>query len=1088
MDPSPTPQKPVLQFSDFKQKKKDIANNNLPLSNNTSNAMVPISSSSASGGGHYNNASSAGVGGSSSSNMYNINDVTNTTTAVGGDIMMVTKEEDITKDDLQAMKDMIGDIKKDPSLLYRLSSLPGDNHNTVAGVPSATTMQHMNPIATTQQTQSTCKIFVDDDATDVSSLGMMSSNNDYIYGTMALGGPILSPNNPQSPSYVVKNNAGGGYNVNSSSNSFAQATATAIKRTNHDAEIALRMQSLRAKRLMNNQQQGNNSTNASPRVTPSKNNRAMSAGRARQQQQQQQQQFLPMKINADTRGPIPNDDVLGSFHAASPSSRGGMATVDNGGEELSVDSPERNPDHNRFVEDDLKKMSDPPPPPPMQQNQTTPSTFEQSPRRNDKAYRRLNSDNRGPIPPTDDMLSYHVVEDRKSDPSANGGHDYNLDNDNGDDDDMRRKSDSMTIEKKKKSRKKDKKGSRRSSDDRRKTKDKEKDNDDDDSAALVLYQQEGGQQQQHQQPLVDPNNYDNVQGGGALTIPPSQAVVSREGSGGYNNYHIGQLESHHHMGATGYYYSGVSKYANQNEGMSRSPIIRSDQNGIDHNESSKASKSSSSSRRHGRNRSNFEASSSDFSHMSSASTSSRVSTKSKRSRSELPRERKSKDRGGDRVSRKGKNRLRSSSEQPNHKKADGNKKESLSSRPKAQRTQSFIHSRKYSDDDLRYPHPPPQAQSSEEQTAPLDAGSLIKNLHDEQKQHSSYDMAMDQFPPSTNPPSNNERPRLKKITSGRRFSDTSELSSSYLQKTSNYEEKQRSVSTGMRERADTDPVGGKEGKHDTNNGDSNHSNYEHQESPPPPPPPESSTPSSLGHGLAHLSMLDALDEGKKSRPSVASESGGRSVISRLSHLRRKTSKRSVSSGDVGAASSHSHSGYLSRDINDLHNSSESPLKPIGLSDSYDPNDSKLGLVRRFSSYTGGASPKNSQFRQRPTFDDDANDDDQMTTCSIDNHERLSQSERPSIGMTEESDPVTQGIDLAMSSGDVPRLCDERGRCIFHPHIRLQKPKLLGGWKVLYQHCPDCAVEHMKKTQEKLATIQKQKAEEHQRRKLEIIAG
>ena len=31
--------------------------------------------------------------------------------------------EEVTKDDLQAMKNMIGDIKKDPSLLYRLSSL-----------------------------------------------------------------------------------------------------------------------------------------------------------------------------------------------------------------------------------------------------------------------------------------------------------------------------------------------------------------------------------------------------------------------------------------------------------------------------------------------------------------------------------------------------------------------------------------------------------------------------------------------------------------------------------------------------------------------------------------------------------------------------------------------------------------------------------------------------------------------------------------------------------------------------------------------------------------------------------------------------
>jgi len=67
--------------------------------------------------------------------------------------------------------------------------------------------------------------------------------------------------------------------------------------------------------------------------------------------------------------------------------------------------------------------------------------------------------------------------------------------------------------------------------------------------------------------------------------------------------------------------------------------------------------------------------------------------------------------------------------------------------------------------------------------------------------------------------------------------------------------------------------------------------------------------------------------------------------------------------------------------------------------------------------------------------------------------------------------VTHGIELAIRSGEVPRICDQRGRCLFHPHIRLQKPKLFGGWKVLFQHCPDCAVEHMKKTYEKLRTTE-----------------
>jgi len=67
--------------------------------------------------------------------------------------------------------------------------------------------------------------------------------------------------------------------------------------------------------------------------------------------------------------------------------------------------------------------------------------------------------------------------------------------------------------------------------------------------------------------------------------------------------------------------------------------------------------------------------------------------------------------------------------------------------------------------------------------------------------------------------------------------------------------------------------------------------------------------------------------------------------------------------------------------------------------------------------------------------------------------------------------ITHGIELAIRSGEVPRICDQRGRCLFHPHIRLQKPKLFGGWKVLFQHCPDCAVEHMKKTYEKLITTE-----------------
>mmetsp|Transcript_7177 Transcript_7177/g.14501 ORF Transcript_7177/g.14501 Transcript_7177/m.14501 type:complete len:1267 (-) Transcript_7177:3184-6984(-) len=40
--------------------------------------------------------------------------------------------------------------------------------------------------------------------------------------------------------------------------------------------------------------------------------------------------------------------------------------------------------------------------------------------------------------------------------------------------------------------------------------------------------------------------------------------------------------------------------------------------------------------------------------------------------------------------------------------------------------------------------------------------------------------------------------------------------------------------------------------------------------------------------------------------------------------------------------------------------------------------------------------------------------------------------------------------------------DEKGRCVKHPHIKLRKKKMLGGWKVLLVNCPDCCIEEMLK--------------------------
>jgi hypothetical protein len=40
--------------------------------------------------------------------------------------------------------------------------------------------------------------------------------------------------------------------------------------------------------------------------------------------------------------------------------------------------------------------------------------------------------------------------------------------------------------------------------------------------------------------------------------------------------------------------------------------------------------------------------------------------------------------------------------------------------------------------------------------------------------------------------------------------------------------------------------------------------------------------------------------------------------------------------------------------------------------------------------------------------------------------------------------------------------DDKGRCVKHPHIKLRKKKILGGWKVMLVNCPDCCIEEMLK--------------------------
>mmetsp|Transcript_15483 Transcript_15483/g.31298 ORF Transcript_15483/g.31298 Transcript_15483/m.31298 type:complete len:395 (+) Transcript_15483:191-1375(+) len=45
--------------------------------------------------------------------------------------------------------------------------------------------------------------------------------------------------------------------------------------------------------------------------------------------------------------------------------------------------------------------------------------------------------------------------------------------------------------------------------------------------------------------------------------------------------------------------------------------------------------------------------------------------------------------------------------------------------------------------------------------------------------------------------------------------------------------------------------------------------------------------------------------------------------------------------------------------------------------------------------------------------------------------------------------------------------DSKGRCVRHPAIRLRKKKLLGGWKVLIGHCPECCLDEMRRVRDEI---------------------
>jgi len=67
---------------------------------------------------------------------------------------------------------------------------------------------------------------------------------------------------------------------------------------------------------------------------------------------------------------------------------------------------------------------------------------------------------------------------------------------------------------------------------------------------------------------------------------------------------------------------------------------------------------------------------------------------------------------------------------------------------------------------------------------------------------------------------------------------------------------------------------------------------------------------------------------------------------------------------------------------------------------------------------------------------------------------------PSVNGTDDSTAGTSGGGRRDNEQIMVCMFDRKGYCVRHPHVRLRKKKLLGGWNVLITNCPDCCVEEM----------------------------
>lgn len=919
------------------------------------------------------------------------------------------------------MKDMIGDIKRDPSLLYRLSSLPGGGGDfatsNTATMGETTTYLHSNALHATDNSNSNNPINynganvgmitpssanansfnnssisitnnnsqrasfnIDDDHTEVSSLGMMSSEDysrrDYYKQMQAQqmvlaqqqfgrgdggGGGGQQPPMQQS-SYGNNYNKTGSAAPQAGEPSFQQesqaaSTAIAIRRTSHDAEIALRMQSLRAKRGL---------------TSPPTQHHHKQQNHQRPQQyhhhRQQQQQRLPVPLKSsvpNANGPAPTTSVSASAPNSQqqrlerkPSKDAGNATLER---KSSKDAG------NTTIE---RKSSE----------DAGSTTLE-----------RKTSSSGKEMPPPPPSLD--------------------------------RKSGSGNQQEKK---------SRKSSSSNRRSSSGASDDDSQNSVALVLYQGE------------DADGTDVSAGDGKMN---ALTPVNTRGAQDYYSMPYSAMEAlaivpdeGRRANSENHYHSGISKYGDDenNEGdVQHSRHGSSSRSLLQEYSSSSSSRrdvSSERSVRRGTSSNSRRVVSTDRSLRRENSSSSRRPASERRDSADSSR---SNSKTMERKDSGGSERRRSQSARPSPEKREtrSSKYESTRGSSRSNHPSSSASYAQYST--RKSSHAVATKSEFEENlqmlAAPLDRDSLIESLRAEQQQSGSLSIQHDHQPQE-------ERYSKKKSKKDRKESSSS--SRDLVEKTST-SKKGRSDGRSKNKKDMSEDRAEEEEKVDRvsslpshsfeSTGDFSEDFYQST----------TDITGSMEGSEGGLSQLHKLARRRSFEGSQdAGSQSGRSVISRLTQLQRRVKNKTPkkNSGDSCSQSVRSNSHSLV----DVHS--------IASFDPYDPNNSspkrsnesdngsvsqKVGrgrLISRLSHMGGMASPSHTR-RRTTTVELDghnlslaASDWDKTTTRSAGNFETP-------FMTNEENDAMAMSRELTFATGEVARLCDEKGRCILHPHIR-----------------------------------------------------